>query len=155
MKIIILLEGIWGAISIGFAIIFSPLLRRWYSPWGMSTEEAHRPLPGDEYVSNPLSEVNAAVTIRATPEKVWPWFVQLGCQRGGWYSYDLLENGGNPSARQIIPEFQHLAVGDTIKAIPSGGFGFPVAAFIPNEFLTLGGTMEPKTGQPAEKKIML
>ena len=48
MKIIILLEGIWGAISIGFAIIFSPLLRRWYSPWGMSTEEAHRPLPGDE-----------------------------------------------------------------------------------------------------------
>jgi len=152
MKLIMIFEGLWGVLSIGFTIIFAPLLRRWYSHWGMSVEEARAPLPGDEYVPQPRSEVNAAVTVHARPEKVWPWFVQIGCQRAGWYSYDLLDNGGTPSAERILPEFQHLAVGDTIKAMPTGSFGFPVAAFIPNEFLTLGGTLDTKSGQPADPR---
>lgn len=150
MTLKVFLEGIWGAISIAFTILLSPLLRRWYSHWGMSVEEAKQQLPGDEYVPQPRSEVNAAVTVRASPEKIWPWFVQLGCQRAGWYSYDLLDNGGIPSASRILPEFQHLAVGDTIKATPNGSFGFPVAAFIPGEFLTLGGTLNSTTGGPAD-----
>jgi len=150
MKLIVILEGLWGIVSIAFTVVFSPLLRRWYSHWGMSVEEARQPLPGDEYVPRPRSEVNAAVTVHAGPEKIWPWFVQLGCQRAGWYSYDLLDNGGIRSADRILPEFQRLAVGDTIKAMPSGSFGFPVAAFIPDEFLTLGGTMNTKTGQPGD-----
>jgi hypothetical protein len=149
----VILEGLWGIVSIAFTVVFSPLLRRGYSHWGMSVEEARQPLPGDEYVPRPRSEVNAVVTVHARPEKIWPWFVQLGCQRAGWYSYDLLDNGGVPSADRILPEFQELAVGDTIKAIPSGGFGFPVAAFIPGEFLTLGGTMNTKTGQPGDPHI--
>jgi hypothetical protein len=150
MKLIVILEGLWGAVSIAFTVVFSPLLRRWYRHSGMSLEESRQPLPGDEYVPHPKSEVNAVVTVRASPEKIWPWFVQLGCQRAGWYSYDLLDNGGNPSAERILPEFQHLAVGDSIKAMPTGSIGFPVAAFIPNEFLTLGGTLDTKTGQPAD-----
>jgi len=51
---------------------------------------------------------------------------QLGCPRADWYSYDLLDNGGIPSAEHIIPDIQPLAVGDTAKATPQGDFGFPV-----------------------------
>jgi hypothetical protein len=152
MNIKVILEGIWGAITIGFTIIFSPLLRPAYRHWGMSRAEAFQPLPGDEYVPRPRSEVNAAVTVKAPADKIWPWFVQLGCQRAGWYSYDLLDNGGEPSAAQILPQFQQLTVGDTIKALPNGAFGFPVAAFIPNEFLTLGGTMDTKNGTSGDPR---
>jgi len=148
MKLSTLLEGVRGAISIGFTIVFSFALRGWYSHWGMKPKEASRSLPGDEYVPRPKSEINGAILVNASPQQIWPWFVQLGCQRGGWYAYDLLDNGGQPSADRIIPEFQHLAVGDVIKAMPNGSFGFPVAAFEPDRFLTLGGTMDTKTGQP-------
>jgi hypothetical protein len=147
MKLSTLLEGIWGAISIGFMVLFSFLLRGWYTRWGLKPEDARQALPGDEYVPQPKSEINAGIVIAAPPQKVWPWFVQLGCQRGGWYAYDLLDNGGHPSADRIVPEFQHLSVGDVIKAVPNGSFGFPVAAFEPDRFLTLGGTMDTKTGQ--------
>ncbi len=150
MSFLIILDGLWGAITIGVTILLSPLLRAWYAHWGMSAEESRQPLPGDEYVPQPKSEISGAITIQAPPERVWPWFVQLGCQRGGWYSYDLLDNGGQPSARRIIPEFQHLAVGDTVKAVPNGGFGFPVAAIEPDRYLVLAGTMDTKTGQPAD-----
>lgn len=68
MSIKVFFEGIWGAILIAFTIILSPLLRRWYSHWGMSVEEARQPLPGDEYVPQPRSEVNAVVTVRALPD---------------------------------------------------------------------------------------
>lgn len=148
MKLSTILEGIWGAITIGFLVVFSFLLRGWFRHWGMKLEEARRPLPGDEYVPNPKSEITGGIVIHAPPQKIWPWFVQLGCQRAGWYAYDLLDNGGVPSAERIIPEHQHLAVGDVIKAVPNGSFGFPVAAFEPDRFLTLGGTIDTKTGQP-------
>ena len=150
MNIPLIVEGAAGALRMGFTILFSPLLRAWYSHWGVTFEEARQTLPGDEYVPRPKSEITGAITIHAPPEKIWPWFVQLGCQRGGWYSYDLLDNGGQPSADQIIPEYQHLAVGDVIKAVPNGSFGFPVAAFEANRYLVLAGTMDTKTGQPGD-----
>jgi hypothetical protein len=150
MPILTIIEGLWGAVTIGFTVLLSPLLRAWYSHWGMSPADSRQPLPGDEYVPRPKSEISGAIDIQAPPESIWPWFVQLGCQRGGWYSYDLLDNGGQPSATRIIPEYQHLAVGDIIKAVPNGAFGFPVAAFEPNRYLVMAGTMDTRTGQPAD-----
>ncbi len=150
MSLFIILDGLWGAISVGFTILLSPLLRAWYSHWGMSVEESRQPMPGDEHVPKPKSEISGAITIQAPPDRIWPWFVQLGCQRGGWYSYDLLDNGGQASASRIIPEYQHLAVGDIVKAVPNGAFGFPVAAIEADRFLVLAGTMDTKTGQPAD-----
>ncbi len=150
MSLLILLDGLWGAITIGLTILLSPLLRAWYSRWGMSVEESRQPMPGDEYVPQPKSEISGAITIHAPPERIWPWFVQLGCQRGGWYSYDLLDNGGQASASRLIPEFQHLDVGDTVKAVPNGAFGFPVAAIEPGRYLVLAGTMDTRTGKPAD-----
>lgn len=145
----LILEGLAGAGFIACTILFSSLLRKWYRRWGATPEETGRRLPGDEFVPTPRSELTMAITIQSPPEKIWPWFLQLGCQRGGWYSYDLLDNGGVPSAGRILPEYQHLSVGDQVKATPDGSFGFPVAALQPNRALSLVGTMNIKTGQPA------
>ncbi len=141
-------EGAGGALRIGFTVLFAPLLRRGYRRWGATPEELAETLPGEEFAPQPISRIDLAVTIRARPEQVWPWFVQLGCQRAGWYSYDLLDNGGAASARRILPEYQHLAVGDTVLAVPSGAMGFPVARLEAERLLVLGGTTNTATGQP-------
>jgi hypothetical protein len=140
-------EGIAGALAIAVAVVLSPLLRPWYTRWGASQDEADRPLPGDEIVPTPKSEMTLAVDVRAPLERVWPWFVQIGCQRAGWYSYDLLDNGGVPSANRLLLEHQQLEIGDVIKAMPAGEFGFPVAAIQPGECITLGGVLNTRTGE--------
>jgi len=142
-------EGITGALIIAFTVLFSPLLRPWYRKWGATQQEFERTLPGDESVPHPKSELTLAITIHAPVSQVWPWFVQLGCRRSGWYSYDLLDNGGAASAERIIPEFQHLQIGDIVAAVPNGSFGFPVAGMETDKVLTLGGTLNTKTGQNA------
>lgn len=149
-KLKIAAEGIAGALVIAGTALLSPVLRRRYRRWGATDEEVRRRLPGDEFVPRPKSELTCAVTVEAPARSVWPWFVQLGCQRAGWYSYDLLDNGGVPSAERIVPELQHLAVGDVVKAVPNGSFGFPVAVIEPGHALSLAGTLNVKTGQPAD-----
>lgn len=73
-------------------------------------------------ISNPTHSATHAVTVNAPPEAVWPWLLQTGYQRGGLYSYDWLERLfgflDRPSANRILPEFQHLAVGDRIRLGP-------------------------------------
>jgi hypothetical protein len=81
---------------------------------------------------------------------VWQWLAQIGCQRAGWYSYDFIDNGGKPSADRIMPELQHLEVGDEIPMTPGGGMKLPVAGIEPGRSLTLGGTMNPRTRTSAD-----
>jgi hypothetical protein len=83
-------------------------------------DEAVRPLPGDELVADAKVRWNHAVTIRARPAEIWPWLVQMGCQRAGWYSYDGLDNGGVRSADRVVPELQQVQVGDVL---PDGARG--------------------------------
>ncbi|HET9324803.1 MAG TPA: hypothetical protein VFO03_13075 [Gaiellaceae bacterium] len=71
-------------------------------------------MPGDEIVPQASFNATRAITIGASPDHVWPWLVQLGFGRAGWYSYDLFDNAARPSARRILPEFQHPAVGDWV-----------------------------------------
>jgi hypothetical protein len=150
MKLRVYLEGIVGATAIAATVILSPFIRRWYSTWGAADDELMQAISGDALVPHPKSQITMAVTVQAPAAEVWPWFVQLGCQRGGWYSYDLLDNGGIPSADRIIPEYQQLAVGDVVKAMPKGDFGFPVAILEPNRQLTLAGTLNTETGEEAD-----
>jgi len=82
--------------------------------WGTEGDEASKPLAGDEHVPEPMLQATRAVTIDAPPEEVWPWLVQMGLDRGGFYSYDRLDNEGQPSATTIIPELQDLQEGDEI-----------------------------------------
>ncbi len=89
-------------------------------------DEADRPLPGDERVADPKVGWTHAITIRARPADIWPWLVQMGCRRAGWYSYDGLDNAGLPSADRIIPEFQHVQVGDIFPQTPKAEDRFVV-----------------------------
>jgi hypothetical protein len=92
---------------------------------GATRDEIDRPMVGDEACTRPQLNATRAVTIRARPEEIWPWLVQIGFGRAGWYSYDLLDNLGHHSSEQINPEFQHLAVGDRV---PMGGKVTPYTA---------------------------
>jgi hypothetical protein len=94
-------------------------------------------LPGDGIVPNPAAEVMQAVTIHAPPECVWPSLAQMGALRAGWYSYDAIDNDGQPSATEVIPELQHLAVGDVVPALPGARDSFIVAAVEPFRDLVL------------------
>ena len=78
-----------------------------------------------------------AVTIAAPPESVWPWLAQMGAGRAGWYSYDWVDNDGRPSARTIVPEHQHLTVGDIMPSLPGATDSFVVAAITPARDLVL------------------
>lgn len=138
----IIAQGIGGAVRIGITILLAPLLRPRYSRWGASNEEVRQPMPGDEYVPAPRSLLTLAITISAPAQEIWPWLAQLGCGRGGWYGYDLLDNGGTPSAQRIMPEHQAIAVGDRVAAVPGGGMSFPVSLVEPGQQLVLGGTLD-------------
>jgi hypothetical protein len=94
--------------------------------WGSTPEEVSRTLPGDDLVPRPMFDATRAITIRATPDEVWPWLVQVGVTRAGWYSYDLLDNLGRPSADHIIPDLQHLEPGDVVPMSPDGHHGIDV-----------------------------
>lgn len=126
------------------AAVYALVLRPRHMRWGAAASEVSRPLPGDELVPTPRYRATHAVTIRAAPQDIWPWLVQIGQGRGGFYSYDFIENamGLNiHSANQILPEFQNLKAGDTIPLAPDGS-GIPVVSVEPNRALVLGGTMD-------------
>jgi hypothetical protein len=98
--------------------IYLIIIRPWYMRWGATDEEVARKMPGDEIVSEPTFNSTRAVTIEASPDEIWPWLVQIGYGRAGFYGYDLIENPGSPrglkSAQEIIPELQGFEVGDDL-----------------------------------------
>jgi hypothetical protein len=71
-------------------------------------------MPGDKVLERPTFNATRAVTIEATPEEIWPWIVQMGYRRAGFYSHDFLDNDGIPSAERILGEYQTLKVGDLV-----------------------------------------
>jgi hypothetical protein len=101
-----------------------------------------RRLPGDELLPDAAEQFTHSIEIDAPPDRVWPWLVQMGCRRAGFYSIDALDNGGVPSAREIIPELQRLAVGDRIPAQPEGDDYFEVLALEPYRALLLGSLFD-------------
>jgi hypothetical protein len=86
--------------------------------WGTTPGERHRHLIGDEVVATPRLQTTHAVTIAAPPAEVWPWLVQMGYHRGGWYTYEWVDHYlfhmSNPSADHIVDDLQTLAVGDLV-----------------------------------------
>jgi ketosteroid isomerase-like protein len=129
-----LINRLRDAIRLAGVIVTGPLSQQPVRPLG---DEARRPLPGDEVVPAKVQWTNG-VTIRARPSEIWPWLVQFGCRRAGAYSYDSLDNGGVRSADRIIPEFQHVDVGDILPWTPTADDGFIVRAVEPERALVLG-----------------
>lgn len=105
---------------------------------GPAASEDSRGLPGDALFAQPKFQRTHATTIEAPVEQVWPWLVQMGARRAGWYSFDFLDNGGSPSAERILPELQNLRVGDIIPALPASADGFAVLAMDRPRSLVLG-----------------
>ena len=92
--------------------------------WGATDEESKGPLPGDDLIENADITATRVITIRAAAAQVWPWIAQLGQGRGGFYSYDFLENlvGCDiHSADRVVPEWQGIGVGDEVRFAPEVG----------------------------------
>ena len=129
-----------------------PLMRLSFDPGTCvgerATEEAQLPLPGDELVPHPMYESTRAMTIHAPASRVWQWLVQIGVGRGGFYTYDVLENMaglGIQSANQIRPEWQTLHTGDSIHISPVTPL--KVEVLEPNRALVLHTVMSPFTAE--------
>ena len=116
-------------------LVTYPVSRRPVRP---PADEAMRSLPGDELVADAKIRWNHAITIRAHPADIWPWLVQMGCRRAGWYSYDGLDNGGVPSAERIVPELQQVQAGDIFPMTPKAQDRFVVRVVEPGRALVLG-----------------
>jgi hypothetical protein len=130
-----------GASAVGSAALaaYALLIGPWHRRWGATDQEVARSMPGDDLVPDANFSTTRAITINARPADVWPWLVQIGQGRAGFYSYDLLENlaGLNiHSVQEIIPEYQDLQIGDVIPLEP-GGSGYTVAAMEPERRLVL------------------
>ena len=101
-------------------------LRPWYTQWGTTERERATPLFGDMPVIDARYRIDHGITIRARPEQVWPWLVQIGQDRGGFYSYERLEQmiGADiHNTDRIHPEWQHREPGDLVRAVQPGYLG--------------------------------
>jgi len=129
-----------GAAVIGSAAAYLLVVRPWQLRWGATDAERDVALTGDDLIPTPDLLATRAITVHAPAEQVWPWIVQLGQGRGGFYSYDMLENlvGCHiHSAARVVPEWQDLKVGDQVKLHPEVGLGVAVVA--PGHALVLRG----------------
>lgn len=143
----------------GLVAWFFLVTRPWYQNWGSTSQEQLSVLPGDEIVPWAAGQETRAITIYAPAERVWPWLAQLGQDRGGFYSYDLIENlvgCDMPTEDRLRPEKQTWQVGDKLWMYPpgkAGGMGFAtLRAFVPGYALGFGTRMygtslvEPENG---------
>ena len=140
-----LIAAAFGAVAAVYLLVVRP----WHLRWGASAEVVSRPLAGDELIPSPRMQSTRAITIAASAERVWPWLVQLGTGRGGWYSYDFLENLVGlriHTVNRIVPELQHLRVGDIIPAAPPPYLGFRVLSIEPPHVLVTSATVDLITG---------
>lgn len=100
--------------------------RRYFRDWGTTKAESRDALPGDELVRAPMLQATEGVSIDAPAGQVWPWLVQMGQNRGGLYSFERMENLvalQYRNADAVHPEWQHLAVGDTVRLVPKHWLG--------------------------------
>ena len=128
----------------GARFAYDLVIRPWHLHRGATQAEVRRSLPGDDLVPDPKFGYTQAITIKAPASEVWPWLVQIGYKRAGWYSHDWLHrlmgiagsmDDEHRSARRIIPELQDLKVGDVVEIAP--GMGYAVARMEPEQALIL------------------
>lgn len=121
--------------GIGSLAAYLIWVRPWHLKWGATDAEVERRMPGDDIVINPTFNATRGITVMADPEDIWPWLVQLGSKRAGFYSYDWIDNAGLPSAERILPEFQQIRIGDFIPMTPNGKHGMWVKDFKISEYI--------------------
>lgn len=133
-----------GAVAVA-ALAYARLVRPWHLRCGSSPKEARRQLPGDDIVPTPAMSTTHAVVIEAPVERVWSWLVQIGQGRGGFYSYEWLENlfaMDIHNTMRIQPELQNPQLGDIIPFWK--GAGIPIVQIEPPHLMILGGSFAPE-----------
>ena len=115
----------WGAVAGGaaaaiVAVVYVTVIGPWQRHWGARPEVARASMPGDDLLRADAPATTRAIEIDAPPERVFPWLRQIGFGRGGWYSYDWIDNDGDPSVERIEPDLW-LHVGDRIEMMPGMG----------------------------------
>jgi hypothetical protein len=126
-----------GAGAAGALAVYAAVLRPRMQWLGTSDEERTATYPGDDLVPGGRRYGAMATTVAAPPERVWPWLVQMGCDRAGFYSFDRLDNGGRPSADRIHPHWHNLREGDRIASAADASRWFDVALLAPERALVL------------------
>ncbi len=129
------------ALLLVFCGVYAAVIRPWHMRWGATPAEVAETLPGDRYMPQPVEVSTRAITIHAPAEAVWPWLVQIGQGRGGFYSHDWLENlffADMQNARAILPAYQDLQAGDHISLMRHGPFAV-VAEIDPGHAIMLDG----------------
>lgn len=138
-----------GVLSgVAASIAYLRVIRPWMLSWGVQQEDLLLSYQGEGVLPDPKIDSMHAITIDAPPSRVWPWLVQLGQGKGGFYSYDFLENMTGldiHTANEIVPEWQSLKVGDRVML--GKGIGIPVVALEPERALVLHG--DTRTDTPA------
>ena len=95
-------------------------------------------LPGDEMIRRAAGSLTHAITVNCSPRQLWPWLIQMGADRAGWYSYDMLDNGGRHSAEEILPGLQHPPIGAVFPALPGRSDGFVLLEAETPRWMVLG-----------------
>jgi hypothetical protein len=116
------LAALEGAALIAWNLVATPFVRRKRLRWGTQDTEAIDPLPGDELVPDPKWSYTLGIEVAAPPEAVWPWIAQIGQRRGGFYTYQTLENMVGckiSNTTEILPEYQQPEVGDAVYLHPT------------------------------------
>ena len=124
-----------ASLVIVLVLIYLALFRPWQLRWGAKDDEIKRSMPGDDIVAKPSFNATRGVTVNAPAEHIYPWIVQMGVSRAGWYSYDLLDNLARPSAESILAEYQNIQIGDVIPMSPDGKQGMLVKDFWKNKWM--------------------
>jgi hypothetical protein len=117
-------------------------LRSWHQRWLATPAETLHPLPGDDVVPDANLVRTHAVSIGASPADVWPWLVQMGATRGGWYSYGRRGEGGVGRSDTILPDLNGLSVGDVVPGLRGGTGGFVVSVLDPERSLVLASSTD-------------
>ncbi|HYA08513.1 MAG TPA: hypothetical protein VEG24_02925 [Gaiellaceae bacterium] len=134
----IMRAALTAGVAAGGIVLYRRLLREPVLTWGATPDEAARELPGDELLEEADIVSTRAIAIDAPPAAVWPWLVQMGPGRAGAYTYDWIENLlglDMHSADTVVPELQHLEVGEVIRGTGGGGTGMRVELLEPERVL--------------------
>lgn len=132
--------------AVAMPLVAGYLALQWFGrTYGSTAAERRVPMPGDELVQHPQVGATHAATISASPDSIWPWLVQVGWHRGGWYTprwVDVLLFPDNwPSAQEILDSYQTLKVGDFVPdGAPETECGFVVREVEPSRLLLLEST---------------
>lgn len=133
LRLVLEIKLIILGVLAGMAIAYGRQLKQDHATWGLVSADIERSLPGDDLVADARVVETRSLSVDAPPAAVWPWIVQMGYGRGGWYSFDKLDRPWGPdagatdgdgfgSADSILPDYQDLAVGDVMPTHPGGGF---------------------------------